>query len=110
MALLLAITYAVNIGGIGARIGTPPNVLLASYLQGNHDTEISVARWMLLGVPLVVLMLPATWLLLTRALFPSGSNAIDDPRGLVRSRAESLGPMWLGERIVGVVFLVTAHL
>lgn len=110
VALMLAIAYAANIGGIGTLIGTPPNALLASYLQESHGIEISFARWMLLGVPIVVLMLPATWLVLTRVLFPSGSIAIDDPKGMVATELGKLGRMSRGETVVGTVFLVTALL
>lgn len=110
VALMLATAYAANIGGVGTLIGTPPNALLASFVADNYDVEISFFRWMLLGVPIVLVMLPLTWLLLTRFLFPSGSIAVDDPKGLIEREVEKLGRMDRAEKIVGAIFLATATL
>ena len=110
VALMLAVAYAANIGGVGTLIGTPPNALLASYLRDNHDYEISFFRWMLFGVPIVVVMLPLVWLILTRFLFPAREIAVDDPKGYVRDEIDKLGVMRFDEKVVGVVFCTTAAL
>jgi sodium-dependent dicarboxylate transporter 2/3/5 len=71
LCLLLGVAYASSIGGLSTLIGTPPNLFLASYVKASLGREISFVRWMLmLGIPLVVVLLPLTWLLLTRFLFP----------------------------------------
>ena len=108
VALMLAIAYSASIGGVGTLIGTPPNALLASFLQSNYDIEITFFDWMLLGVPVVAVMLPVTWLLLTRLLFPSHRIAIDDPRGVVDRELTAMGAMSRGEKLVGLVFLAAA--
>ena len=41
VALMLGIAYSASIGGVGTLIGTPPNALLASFLQSNYGIEIS---------------------------------------------------------------------
>lgn len=110
VALMLAIAYSASIGGVGTLIGTPPNALLASFLQSNYEIEISFFAWMLIGVPIVVIMLPLTWLLLTRVLFPAHRIAIDDPKGVVEKELSSLGGMTRGEKLVGAVFLCAALL
>ena len=104
VALMLAIAYSASIGGVGTLIGTPPNALLASFLQSNYGFEISFSRWMLLGVPIVLVMLPLAWLLLTRVLFPAHSIAIGDPRAIVARELGRLGGMSRAERLVGIVF------
>ena len=108
VALMLAIAYSASIGGVGTLIGTPPNALLASFLQSNYDIEVSFAGWMLLGVPIVLIMLPLTWLLLTRVLFPAKAIAIDDPKSVVEQQLTALGSMSRSERLVGIVFLGAA--
>lgn len=108
VALMLAIAYSASIGGVGTLIGTPPNALLASFLQSNYDVEISFAGWMMLGVPIVLVMLPLTWLMLTRVLFPAKAIAIDDPKGVVEKQLAALGDMSRAERLVGAVFLGAA--
>ena len=87
VALMLAIAYSASIGGVGTLIGTPPNALLASFLQSNYDIDVSFAGWMLLGIPIVLVMLTLTWLMLTRVLFPAKEIAIDDPKGVVEKTA-----------------------
>lgn len=108
VALMLAIAYSASIGGVGTLIGTPPNALLASFLQNTYNIEISFFDWMLLGVPVVVIMLPIAWLLLTRVLFPSHQIAIDDPSAVVHRELSALGIMSRGEKLVAVVFLAAA--
>ncbi len=108
VALMLAIAYSASIGGVGTLIGTPPNALLASFLQSNYNIEISFFDWMLLGVPVVVIMLPVTWLLLTRFLFPSHQIAIQDPGVVVQRELAALGVMSRGEKLVAIVFLSAA--
>ncbi|SFG80272.1 SLC13 family permease [Neptunomonas qingdaonensis] len=108
VALMLSIAYSASIGGVGTLIGTPPNALLASFLQSTYNIEITFFNWMLLGVPVVVIMLPATWLLLTKLLFPSHQIAIEDPGSVVERELKSLGIMSRGEKLVGIVFLCAA--
>ena len=108
VALMLSIAYSASIGGVGTLIGTPPNALLASFLQSTYNIEITFFNWMLLGVPVVVIMLPATWLLLTKVLFPSHQIAIEDPGSVVERELKALGVMSRGEKLVGIVFLCAA--
>lgn len=108
VALMLAIAYSASIGGVATLIGTPPNALLASFLQNNYNIEVSFAGWMLLGVPIALVMLPLAWLLLTRVLFPAESIAIEDPEGLVEKQLITLGAMSRAERLVAMVFVGAA--
>lgn len=66
-ASILAVAYGASMGGVGTLIGTPPNVLLAGYVNEHVDgIEITFGRWMMIGLPIVALMLPVGWLVLTR--------------------------------------------
>lgn len=68
--LLLGIAYAASIGGIGTIVGTTPNMFTVSFIENELGQTISFAEWMMIGVPLVVVFTPITWLLLTRVIFP----------------------------------------
>jgi sodium-dependent dicarboxylate transporter 2/3/5 len=68
-ALLLGIAYAATIGGMGTIIGTPPNALFAAYMAETHQVTIDFRRWMLIGVPAVLILLPLAWVVLTRVAF-----------------------------------------
>ncbi len=108
LCLLLGIAYAASIGGIGTIIGTPPNVFLASFIQSNLGQEISFIRWMGVGLPLVAVFLPLTWLMLTRVLYPLRAVRIEGSREVTEKTYRELGSMSRGERVVLVVFLLAA--
>lgn len=74
-ALMLGIAFSATIGGMATLIGTPPNALLAGYVQTAHGISIGFAQWMLLGVPIVAVLLPVTWFILTRVVFDVGGLA-----------------------------------
>lgn len=105
-ALLLAIAYSASIGGIATLIGTPPNALLAAYLSENQGVSVGFAQWMVLGVPVTAVMLLLTWWWLTRKDF--GLDGMSDSGQMIREELAKLGPMTRGEKLVAVVFLVTA--
>ena len=106
--LLLGIAYAASIGGVGTIVGTPPNLFLASFAESNLGIEISFVRWMAIGVPLVAVFLPLTWLLLTRVLHPVGREPLEGGPALLGERLSQLGPMKRGEWVTFVVFTLTA--
>jgi sodium-dependent dicarboxylate transporter 2/3/5 len=108
LCLLLGIAYSASIGGLATPIGTPPNVLLLSYVKTHLGREISFARWMGVALPLVVVLLPLTWLLLTRVLYPIRLGPIEGGRRLFSRALHELGPLSRGERSVLVVFLLAA--
>lgn len=110
LALLLGLAYASSLGGLGTLIGTPPNALLAGFMSETYGVEIGFGQWMLLGVPLVIVSLPLTWLLLTRVLFPLHGDAFPGGAELIRRELRSMGPMDRGQMIVGGVTAVTALL
>ena len=107
-AILLAIAYAASIGGIATLIGTPPNALLAAYLERSYQLQLSFADWMLFGVPLSVSMLLLCWLWLTKLHFKLDKTATVDSRVLYRQRLNELGPMQTAEKLVLIIFATAA--
>lgn len=69
IALVLAIPFACNIGGIGTPIGTPPNVIALSYLS-NMGWDLSFIQWMAVAMPFMLSFLFILWRLLLW-LYPS---------------------------------------
>jgi sodium-dependent dicarboxylate transporter 2/3/5 len=105
--VLLGIAYSASIGGLGTLIGTPPNALLAGFL-GKHDMPISFGAWMLLAMPLVIVLLIACWLLLTKVFYRMGDGEIAGGRELLRRELEALGPISRAEWTVLIIFTATA--
>lgn len=50
--VLLGVAYSSEIGGFGTMVGSPPNIIAASYLG------INFLEWMKLGIPFMCIMLP----------------------------------------------------
>ena len=107
-ALMLGIAYAASIGSLATIIGTPPNTLLAGYLESEHDIVLGFGRWMLVGLPLAVVMLVITWVLLTKVLFRPEVEEIPGGRKLFDDELRKLGSTSSGERRVLAVFVAAA--
>ncbi len=101
--LLLGVAYAASIGGTATLIGSPPNLFVATFIHEQFGIQLDFRQWMVAAAPVTVLMLPLTWLALTRFIAPvdGHSTALNaEPGSLQRWR--ELGP---AARRVGVVFL-----
>jgi sodium-dependent dicarboxylate transporter 2/3/5 len=107
IALMLGVAYASSIGGVATLIGTPPNAVLAGAASELLGREIGFLQWMGVGLPIAAVVLPASWLLLTRVLFPAGPLSGDAAAILDRERAQ-LGTPSRGEKITAVVFGLAA--
>jgi sodium-dependent dicarboxylate transporter 2/3/5 len=73
VALALCIPFAANIGGMGTPVGTPPNAIALGALS-KAGLQLSFTEWMLMVVPLMLLLLFATWLILTRLYRPAAQS------------------------------------
>jgi sodium-dependent dicarboxylate transporter 2/3/5 len=107
-ALVLGIAYACSIGGTGTLVGTPPNLVLAAYVREHYAMDLGMVRWLGIGLPLVAVLLPLTWLYLTRVAFPLPAAPFRCGRALLANELARLGPMSSGERVTAIVFGVTA--
>lgn len=105
-AMLLGLAYAATIGGMATLVGTPPNALLAAFLNEHYDIKITFASWMLVGVPLMLCMLPIAWYSLTHWSFKvdiPASPSVNEHLSHLRSE---LGVMTQAEKRVALVFLL----
>ena len=95
--LLLGVAYAASVGGVGTPIGTPPNLIFMQIFEETTGRSISFTTWMTWAVPVVVLMVPAMALILTRNV-----------RGPVSVTLPSVGSWRTDEKRVLMVFAATA--
>ncbi|MCC6685250.1 MAG: DASS family sodium-coupled anion symporter [Bacteroidia bacterium] len=110
LCLMLGIGYAASIGGIATIIGTPPNVVMVGILQKMTGQEVSFFNWMLACTPLMLLLLLFCYLMLTRWLFPFKIKRFSHSNELIMGELKSLGQMNGPERMVAVIFTLTALL
>lgn len=106
-ALLLGIAYAASIGGTATITGTQPNILTVGFLR-DKGIDISWRGWLPFGLTLCAIMLPLTWLLLTRVTLPIRVAAIPGVRELLREELAKLGRVSRGEWTVLAVFACVA--
>jgi sodium-dependent dicarboxylate transporter 2/3/5 len=107
-SLMLSIAYAANIGGIGTKIGTPPNMQLCGVLR-EMGIEVTFLQFAAIGLPFVLLMMPVAWALLWWTGKKDAPKS-DAAGGTVAEEAGRLGPMSGGEWIVLAVFVSAAAL
>ena len=108
-AVMLAVAYGSNVGGIGTKIGTGPNSILCGWVQRHMGLELSFLYYMLLDLPFVVLFLPVVWAVLWRRARRDPLDGLRADEVLDRELA-ALGPMSVPERKVLAVFLAAAVL
>jgi sodium-dependent dicarboxylate transporter 2/3/5 len=106
--LMLGIAYAASIGGIGTLIGTPPNVLLAGMMEETYGIQVSFLRWLAFGIPFAAVLVPLTWLWLTRISYPLEIKEVPGGAALIKEHIRQLGPMSTGERRTAYLFTLTA--
>ena len=68
VCLLLGISYAASIGGIGTPIGAPPNLVFFDNYVKAGGVEPTFRQWMTWALPIVGIMLPIAAIWLTRGL------------------------------------------
>jgi sodium-dependent dicarboxylate transporter 2/3/5 len=66
--LLLGVAYAASIGGLGTIVGSPPNGIAAKALG------VSFSEWLKIGIPAVIILLPAMVATLHFMLKPSNEG------------------------------------
>jgi len=107
-ALVLAVAYAATIGGLATPIGTPPNGIALTQLR-LQGIEVSFGQWMAVGVPVVVVLLPMAWLILSRGLKVDAKGAAG-AQARVRQELDKLGAITPPEARTAMIFFLIAGL
>jgi sodium-dependent dicarboxylate transporter 2/3/5 len=108
-ALMLMTSFAASVGGLATPIGTPPNVIGLGFIRQLTGTELPFFKWMLIGVPTVVVMLAAVFLVLARAAKSVGAGMAESATMLEREH-ERRGSWSTGEKSTVIAFAVTVFL
>lgn len=110
IGLLLTVGYTSSIGGIATIIGTPPNVVFAGLLDQFYHQKLDFGKWMLVGFPLMVLLLIATYIIITKILFVNGIGKVAGSDELIKTKLRELGSLRREEKFVMAIFLLTCLL
>ncbi len=108
VALMLAVAYGATTGGMATLIGTPPNALLAGFVERTYGIELGFAQWMAIGVPVTLAALPLVHLVLTRVVFRLDRNPLPGVAEMIADERRKMGRLSGAEAVVAVVFALTA--
>lgn len=107
-ALVLSIAYGANVGGIGTKIGTVPNVQFAGFAQKHLGVDVDFIAYLKIGLPAMLLLLPVV--LAALLVLARGDALRATPRDLIERERAALGPMSPHEKGVVGFFVLAAFL
>jgi len=110
IALFLGIAYASSIGGMSSLIGTAPNIVFAGFMQENFNIDISFLDWMKIALPIGLIMLVASFIILTKIIYPSTFEINAATKNKIKKSLEKLGKISRDEKKVFIIFLIAASL
>jgi len=110
LSLVLGIAFAANIGGTATLTGTPPNTILAGFIDDTYQFTIEYGTWMLVGVPFAITLLLLCWFVLCYVVYPSRMGNIANAGSEIDKRYDALGKISYNEICVLIVFISTAAL
>lgn len=108
LAALLGTAWAASIGGLGTPIGTPPNLLIISTLENMGDFRLSFAKWMMIGLPVVCVMIPLALFVLTRWGPKLPQQASSTAHDIFSDRLAALGRWTVPEKRLAAMFGIIA--
>lgn len=111
VALMLGIGYSCSIGGVATIIGSPPNLSFTRILKiiFPEAPEISFGDWMIMGLPITIIMLSVAWIFLTKVYFKFAKDLVIDTK-IIKDEQKKIGKMHFEEKVVALVFAMTAIL
>jgi len=103
IALLIGCAWAASIGGLGTYIGTPPNLFVKAFIQQSTGREILFIEWMMFAIPVVAVMVPLAWVVLTKICFPFDARLARGGAEVVRRELDAMGTITTPEKRVAIV-------
>ena len=94
--IVLMVAYGASIGGMATIIGTPPNLLVAGFLERLAGVTITFTGWLGFGVPIALILLPIAilWTRLSLGAPPARGAAAHRPLPEQESREMLAGRRW----------------
>ncbi|MBN1832315.1 MAG: DASS family sodium-coupled anion symporter [Deltaproteobacteria bacterium] len=107
-AMMMGIPIAALIGGVATPLGSSINILGINLLQKTASIDVTFLQWMAIGVPMVVVLIPFAWWVLTR-IYPPEVESIGDINEF-KEELKSMGPLKTKEKkvvaILAIIFVL----
>ena len=107
VSIFLGLAFGATLGGMATIIGTAPNAFAVGFIQTTYNIEIGFLDWMMFAVPLMLVMLPLVWFVLTHITNPVSFAITPDTQKEMRRHYHELGALTAYEKRVLAVFVVT---
>lgn len=102
---LLALAYAASIGGMATLVGTPPNMILAGFMEKIEPGAVNFNRWFVFGFPFALTFGTIAFFFI-RHRFIAKAHNLEFDRNYIREKLKALGPLQPEERRVMLVFFL----
>lgn len=109
--LLIGLAYSATIGGMATLVGTPPNMVFYRFYEKSFplDHEMDFTTWFIIGFPISILFLVIAYFVLRWMFIPKRDNH-SFQISYFKEEYKKLGAMNYEEKIVGLIFTLTAIL
>lgn len=102
---LLALAYTASIGGMATLVGTPPNMILAGFMDKIEPGSVNFNRWFVFGFPFALTFGTIAFFFI-RYRFISRADDLHFNRNYIREKLLALGPLQAEEkRVIGIFLL-----
>ena len=108
-ALMLMTSFAASVGGLATPIGTPPNVIGLGFMRRLAGVEFPFFKWVMIGVPAVVILYLFLFAYLNRAA-RAGASDLAGSAVMLAHQSELRGPWTTGEVSTVFAFATTVVL
>ncbi|SFI33445.1 solute carrier family 13 (sodium-dependent dicarboxylate transporter), member 2/3/5 [Tindallia magadiensis] len=102
-ALFIGVAFSANIGGMGTPTGTPANPIAIALLSHLAGIELSFLDWTARALPMVLLLLPISWMLL-RKVYPPEIDRVEGGLEAVEAQLVQMGAISREEKRVLFLF------
>lgn len=110
-ALLLGLAYAASIGGMATVVGTPTNMIFVSFYNKTFPgiAPVTFTSWMAFAFLIAIVFLLLAFVLI-RYMFIKKGTSMAVEKNYFRDQYRTLGKMSHEEKMVSLLFVVTALL
>lgn len=110
-SLMIGLAYAASIGGMSTLVGTPTNMIFYSFYNSNfiNQNQLVFSTWFLLAFP-IALILALTAYFIIRYHFKLKKMKLEVAPSYFIDQYKSIGKLSRDEKVVGLIFIVTAFL
>lgn len=95
-SIMLGLTFAALVGGMGTPAGSVVNVMTMDMLQKITGIQITFWQWACVGIPISVILLPIAYFILVW-MYPPEMETVEGLEG-IRKEYKGLGPLTSKER------------